>query len=67
MMLTKVLRLQIFIFCMFNYVIKKNEKNYGLGSTVSKLQSHFEETVYFTTKSPEDHGTHFIDLRRMKG
>ena len=30
--------------------------------------SNFEEAVYFfTTKFPERPGTHFIDLRRMKG
>ena len=30
--------------------------------------SNFEEAVYFfTTEFPERPGTHFIDLRRMKG
>ena len=56
---------------MFKYVIKNKQKNYGpfygWGSTVSKVQIHYEEIVYFTTKFPEDPGTHFIDLGRMKG
>ena len=29
--------------------------------------SHFEEAVIFTIQFPEIPGTHFIDLRRMKG
>ena len=30
--------------------------------------SHLEETIYFfPTKFPEIPGTHFIDLRKMKG
>ena len=38
--------------------------SYGWGSTVSRLQSYYEETAYFLTGIL---GTHFIDLRRMKG
>ena len=34
------------------------------GATVSRLQSHYEETVYF--KFPGLPGTHLIDLRRVK-
>ena len=39
---------------------------YGLGSAASRLQSHYEETVYFL-QSPGGPGTHLIDLTRMKG
>ena len=40
---------------------------YGWGSTASRLQSHFEEAVYFyNTKFPEIPGTNLIDLGRMK-
>ena len=36
---------------------------YELSSTISRLQSHYEETVYFfLTKSPGGPGTHLIDL-----
>ena len=37
---------------------------YGWGSTASRLQSHYEETVHFF---PEIPGTHLINLRKMKG
>ena len=41
---------------------------YGRGSTVSRLQCHCEETVYFlSTKSPGVSGTQLINLGRMKG
>ena len=36
---------------------------YGWGSTASRLQSHYEEAVYFLPKFPEIHGTHLINLR----
>ena len=40
---------------------------YGWSSTVARLQSHYEEAVYFfTTKSPGVPGTHFIHLGRRK-
>ena len=39
---------------------------YGWGSTVSRLQSHNNKTVYLTTQSPGILGTHLINLRRMK-
>ena len=44
---------------------------YGWGSTASRLEPLLEPlqggSLLFTTKSPEIPGTHFIDLRRMKG
>ena len=40
---------------------------YGWGSTVSRLEPLRGGSLLFTTKSPEIPGTHFIDLRRMKG
>ena len=39
---------------------------YGWGSTVSRLQSHYEESLLFTTKSTGGHGTHLIDLGGRK-
>ena len=39
---------------------------FGSGSTVPRLQSHYERTVYFLTPS-RDPGGHFINIRRMKG
>ena len=50
-------------------LLKKNfmAPFYGWGSTASRLQSHFEEAVYFfTTKLPEIPGTNLIELGRMK-
>ena len=40
--------------------------SHELGSTVSRLQNHYEETVY-TTQFPAVPGTHLINLERMKG
>ena len=40
---------------------------YGWGSTASKLEPLWGGSLLFTTKFPEIPGTHFIDLRRMKG
>ena len=40
---------------------------HGYDLTVSKVQSHYEQKVYFlTTKSPGDHVTHLINLGRME-
>ena len=39
---------------------------YGWGSTASRLEPLQGGSLLFTTKFPET-GTHFIDLRRMKG
>ena len=39
---------------------------YGRGLTVLRLQSHYEETVYFLISSPGVSSTHLINLRRMK-
>ena len=40
---------------------------YGWGSTASKLEPLGGGSLLFTTKFPEIPGTHFIDLRTMKG
>ena len=41
---------------------------HGWSSTVSRLQNHYEETVYFLPLCPqEDPDTHLIDLVMMKG
>ena len=40
---------------------------YGWGSTASRLEPLRGGSLLFTTKSPEISGTHFTDLRRMKG
>ena len=40
---------------------------YGWGSTVSRLQPLREGSLLFTIQFPEIPGTHFIDLRKMKG
>ena len=50
----------------------KKKKNfmapfYGWGSTASRLQPLRGGSLLFTTKFPEISGTHFTDLRRMKG
>ena len=37
------------------------------GSTASRLEPLQGDSLLFTTKFPEIPGTHFIDLRRMKG
>ena len=41
--------------------------SYGWGSTASRLQPLRGGSLLFTIQFPEIHGTHFIDLRRMKG
>ena len=40
---------------------------YGWGSTASWLQPLRGDSLLFTTKFPETHGTHFINLEMMKG
>ena len=40
---------------------------YGWGSTASRLQPLQGGSLLFTIQLPEIPGTHFIDLRRMKG
>ena len=40
---------------------------YGWGSTAPRLEALRGGSLLFTTKSPEIPGTHFINLRRMKG
>ena len=40
---------------------------YGSSSTVSRIHSHYKQTVlFFTFTSPGVPGTHFINLKRMK-
>ena len=51
---------------------KANKKNfmapfYGWGSTASRLQPLRGGSLLFTIQFPGIPGTHFIDLRRMKG
>ena len=40
---------------------------YGWGSTASRLEPLPRGILLFTTKFPEIPGTHFIDLRRVRG
>ena len=40
---------------------------YGWGSTASRLKPLRGGSLLFTSKFPEIPGTHFINLRRMKG
>ena len=40
---------------------------YGWGSTASELEPFRGGSSLFTTKSPENPSTHFIDLGKMKG
>ena len=40
---------------------------YGWGSTAPRLEPTRGGSLFFTNKFPEIPGTHFIDLRRMKG
>ena len=49
--------------------LKKNFKApfYGWGSIASKLEPLWGGSLLFTTKLQEIPGTHFINLRRMKG
>ena len=55
------------------WYVGKKRKNifmasfYGRGSTASRLTSLRGGSLLFTTKFPEIPGTHFINLRRMKG
>ena len=56
----------------FIQLLKKKLKNfmtpgYGWGSNASRLEPLQGGSLFFTTKFPEIPGTHFIDLRRMKG
>ena len=39
---------------------------YGWGSTALRLEPLRGGSLLFSTKFPEIHGTHFIDLGRMK-
>ena len=55
----------------FNCFRKKNFLNfmipfYGWGSTALRLEPLRGGSLLFSTKFPEIHGTHFIDLGRMK-
>ena len=55
-----------------DYLKKSFKKNfmapfYGWGSTASRLQPPRGGTLLFTIQFPEISGSHFIDLRRMKG
>ena len=52
--------------------VKKKQKNfmapfYGWGSTAARLQPLQGGSLLFTIQFPEIPGTHFIDLKRMKG
>ena len=40
--------------------------SHGWGSTASRLQPLRVGSLLFTIQFPEIHGTHFIDLGRMK-
>ena len=40
---------------------------YGWGSPVSRLQSRYKKMVYFLPLSLGIHGTHVIELGRVKG
>ena len=40
---------------------------YGWRSTASSVEPFREGSLIFTTTSQEIPGTHFMDLRRMKG
>ena len=40
---------------------------YEWGSTASRLQPLWGGSLLFTTQFPQIPGTHFINLRRMKG
>ena len=40
---------------------------YEWDSTASRLEPHRRGSLLFITKFPEIPGTHFIDLRSMKG
>ena len=40
---------------------------YGWGSTASRLEQLREGSLLFTTKYPATSGTHFTNLRRVKG
>ena len=50
-------------------IIKKNFMTlfYGWGSTASRLQPLWGGSLPFTIQFPENPGTHFIDLGRIKG
>ena len=50
-------------------MLKKNfmAPFYGWGSTAPRLEPLRGGSLLFTTKSPEIPGTHFINLRMMKG
>ena len=39
---------------------------YGWSSTASRLQTHYEESLLFTTKFPEIPGTHLMDFDKIK-
>ena len=44
----------------------KQKKLYGLSSTASRLKPFQGDSLLFTTKFPEIHGTYFIDLGKTK-
>ena len=53
--------------CLILRIEKTMASFYGWGSTVSRLVPLQGGTLRFTTKFTDIPGTHFIDLRRMKG
>ena len=59
----------IFYISYILYLFKKKfvAPFYGWGSTASKLELLRGGSLLFTTKFPEISGTHFTNLRRMKG
>ena len=40
---------------------------HGWDSTVSRLQSNYEESLFLNTKFPGALGTHFIELKDRQG
>ena len=44
-----------------------SKKDLGWGSTASRLEPRQAGSLLFTTKFPENPGTHFIELWRVKG
>ena len=59
-------------FVILGHFLKNFKKNfmvpfYGWGSTASRLVPLWGGSLLYTTKFPDIPGTHFTDLRRMKG
>ena len=61
----------ISVYCLSNKCKKKNKNFmapfYGMGSTASRLEPLRGGSSLFTTKFADIPGTHYTDLRRMKG